>query len=187
MGRAEPWRTPAKGRRWPLAGSLRASVRSTQHAGLLLRLADVQHAFPAGPLAQVALGALILALALLETDQVEALAFGEGLDGADEAARHGGHQGRRGDRVAADVAEEVGGAAGGLQQRLVEIELEPVNALDLEGDMLGNGFGDVACYSHGAASRRWAPHRTVVLRALSLRRLYGGPGRRAEQRLESAP
>ena len=59
------------------------------------------------------------------------------------------------------------GVGGGLQQRLVEVELEPVDAFDLEGDMLGEGFGDVACYSHGAGSGRWAPHSTVMIRALS--------------------
>lgn len=156
-----------------------------QHARLLLHLADVQHALAAVPLPQ-GLGALVLALASLEADQVDVALAGEGLDGGHEAARHRGHQGRGGHRAAAHLAEEPGRPARGLQQRLVEIEVEPVDALDLQGDMLGDGFGDVGCRSHGAGSGRWAPHRTVMIRTLSPRRPYGGSGRRAEQRPEPA-
>ena len=157
-----------------------------QHAGLFLRLADVQHALAAGPVPEVRLGALVLALAFLEADQVDVAVPGEGLDRGHELASDGSHQGRRGHRVAADVAEEVGGTARSLQQRLIEIEVETVDALDLQADVVGEGFGDVACYSHGAGSGRWAPHRAVTLRTLSQSRPYGGPGRRAEQRLEPA-
>ena len=50
--------------------------------------------------------------------------------------------------------------ARGLQQRLVEVRVQAVDALDLERDLVLDGVGDVAFYSHGAGRGRWAPHRT---------------------------
>ena len=157
-----------------------------RHAGLLLALADVQHALAAVPLAQVLLGAVVLALALAEADQVDTLVAGEALDSLDEGARHGSHQRRGGHRLAAQAAEERGDAAGGLQLRLVDVAVDAVERLDLEGDVAVDGFGGVACYIHGAGCGRRAPHRTVMIRAPSPERPYGGHGRRAEQRAQPA-
>ena len=100
-----------------------------RHARLLLALADVQHALAAVPLAQVLLGAVVLA----EADQVDTLVAGEALDGGHEGARHGSHQRGGGHRLAAMAAEEDGDAAGGLQLRLAGVEVATIERLDLEG------------------------------------------------------
>ena len=66
-----------------------------QHARLLPSLADVEHALAAGPLAQVLLRAVVLALALAEADQVEAPLAGEALDRRHEVARQWEPSGQR--------------------------------------------------------------------------------------------
>lgn len=82
------------------------------------------------PAAQLVLGAVVLALALTESNQVDALVPDEALDGRHEGARRARHQRGGGHMLAAVAAEEDGDAAGGLQVRLVDVEAEAVERLD---------------------------------------------------------
>ena len=82
-------------RRAVAAGRIGLLLRA-QHARLLLRLADVQHALASRPCAQGALRPLVFARAPLERDQVALVATGEVLDGVGDVAcyRHGADCGR---------------------------------------------------------------------------------------------
>ena len=66
---------------------------------------------------------------------------GEILDRSDKGGAHRGHQRGRGKRVPAVVAEEADHAALILQAGHVQVEGHPVDALDLQGDMLGEDLG----------------------------------------------
>jgi hypothetical protein len=115
------------------------------HRGALLRLADEENALLRSKLGQVALGDIVLALVPLEGDEVDALTFRESLDGLDEFSRHRGHQRGRGEVEAAVVPEEPGHALLSLKDRDVQVAVHPVDALELQGDVLIENFGDAAC------------------------------------------
>jgi hypothetical protein len=93
---------------------------------------------------QALLGEVVFALVLGEVHQVKAVAVHEVADAVDECLGHRGHQRRGGEPVAAVEVEERGRAARVLQQRLVDVEVHPVDRLDLERDMPVQDIG------HGA-------------------------------------
>ena len=148
------------------AGERVVAAFGAHHPGALLRLADVEHAFPTGELAQIPLRALILALAALEADQVYALALRVAFPLVDQAPRHRRHQRRRRHRMATYLTEEVRHAARALQQRHVDVEIQPVDAFELQRRMLAQYLRGAACYLHTQDSGRWAPH-WATLRPLS--------------------
>ena len=155
------------------------------HAGLLLALADVKQTLAAVPEAQVVLGVVVVALALVEGDQVDALIAGVTFDGRHKGIRHESHHLGVVHLPIVTAAEDDGDAAGGLALRLVDDRVKAIDHLDIEGDFVGVGVGGVACYYSGAGCGRWAPRRTVMIRAMSPERPYGGDGRKAEQRAQS--
>ena len=132
-----------------------------QHPRLLLRLADVEDALAPGPLPQVLLRTVVLALAPPERHDVDAVAFGVALDRVDEPLRDRRHQHRRRHRGAPHLAEEIRGARRSLQHRHVDVQVQPVDALERQRRVLRQDLGDGSCYLHGSGSGRWAPHRPV--------------------------
>ena len=132
-----------------------------QHARLLLRLADAEHALAPGPVAQVLLRTVVFALAPTERHEVDAVAFGVALDRVDEPLRDRRHQHRRRHRGAPHLAEDVRCPRRPLQHRHVHVEVQPVDALEGQRRVLRQDLGDGSCYLHGSGSGRWAPHRPV--------------------------
>ena len=63
-------------------------------------------------------------------------ALGEGTDAIDEAVGDLLEQGGRDDRVPAVLVEEPPEVPGPLEQRHVPVEVEAVDAVDLEGDVV---------------------------------------------------
>lgn len=55
--------------------------------------------------------------------------------------------------MAAMTDEEVSDARRFLKDGNVEVEIEPIDALDLQRDMLAQHRGDRACYFHGGLQR----------------------------------
>ena len=143
------------------AGGRVVAALGAQHTRLLLRLADVEHALVPVPLAQVLLRAVVLALAPTERHDVDAVVVSETLDGIDETLRDRRHQHRRRHAAAPDRAEEIRRARRPLQHRHVDVQVQPVDALERQRRVLRQDLGDGSCYLHGSGSGRWAPHRPV--------------------------
>ena len=139
------------------AGGRVVAALGAQHTRLLLRLADVEHPLVPGPLAQVLLRAVVLALAPTERHDVDAVVVSETLDGVDETLRDRRHQHRRRHAAAPDRAEEIRRARRPLQHRHVDVEVQPVDALERQRRVLRQDLGDGSCYLHGSGSGRWAP------------------------------
>ena len=116
-------------------GTIRITTR------VLPGLAGIQHALAAGPGVEIRLGAVILALAALKGDQVDAALGEECLERADESPRHGVHQRGGWHGAAADVGEEIRGAAGSLVGGLVHIQVQAVDGLNLKCDVPSEGGG----------------------------------------------
>ena len=143
------------------AGGRVVAALGAQHARLLLRLADVEHALAPGTVAQVLLRTVVLALAPTERHDVDAVAFGVPVDRVDEPLRDRRHQHRRRHRGATHLAEEIRCPRRPLQHRHVDVEVQPVDALEGQRRVLRQDLGDGSCYLHGSDSGRWAPHRPV--------------------------
>ena len=132
-----------------VAGGGVVAAFGAYHLRLLLRLADVEDALAAGPVAEVLPGTVVLALAAAERHDLDPVAGGEALDGVDETPGHGSHQGRgRYDRTP-HLAEEVRRPRGPLEQGHVDVEVHPVDALQGQRRVLCQHLGDGTCYLHG--------------------------------------
>jgi hypothetical protein len=95
---------------------------------------------------------------------------GEGAGGLDEGVAHLLEEGGRGDGVAAVLGEEGHQLAGHLQRRHVPVEIQPIQALNLQRHMLAQQVVD---RRHGAfppvrrpfyrvwRQQRSGPHSTV--------------------------
>jgi len=83
------------------------ALLGAQHAGLLLRLADKQHAFLAVEPRAVLLRDIVLALMLLERDEIHLLGLDELLDRRDKPLAQGGHDMRGGHDRAELILDEV--------------------------------------------------------------------------------
>jgi hypothetical protein len=81
-------------------------------------------------------------LPLLEREQRHAVRVREGVNRRHERLADGVHQHRRGKRMAAVLPEERGHPARVLQLGHVRVEVQPINALDLQRDVLTQDFGD---------------------------------------------
>ena len=93
---------------------------------------------------QVVLGHIVLALALGEVDEVEAPVGHEAVDAHHEALGDRVHEGG-GDEGHPTVAlEEPDDPRRVHELGLVQIQVHPVDALDLQGDVVGEDIGD-AC------------------------------------------
>jgi hypothetical protein len=79
---------------------------------------------------------VLFALIGLEVDDRDPLALGEGTDAVDEAVGDLLEQGGRDDRVPAVLVQEPPEVSGPLEQRHVPVEVQAVDAVDLEGDVV---------------------------------------------------
>ena len=112
-----------------------------EDAGLLLGDPDEQDPVGVGAPGQVFAHHLVLALPLREVQQRHVVGCGEVVDVGDELFGHRCDQGGRGDREPAMAHQEPDDLAGALQLRHEDVEVHPVDALDLEPHMIGEHIG----------------------------------------------
>ncbi|WP_332460495.1 hypothetical protein [Thiocapsa bogorovii] len=100
----------------------------------LLGLADVQDTLRLSEVAEPLAGHVVFALYLGEGHDLHALALRKPIDRLDEGAADRGHQHRGGDLGTAMDLEEVGDPAAGLQPRLIQVEIQPIDSFELQRD-----------------------------------------------------
>jgi hypothetical protein len=135
----------------PRIGSSRlctAPLLRPHHSRLLLGLADIEDAFRSLEASQVLLRDVVLALPLLEAHQIDALAVDERLDVANERLGHRRHRRRRGKSLAPMLAQEPHDAPYRLQQRHVDVEVHPVDPLELQNHVITQDVRHRSCYRH---------------------------------------
>ena len=93
---------------------------------------------------EVLVGDVVLALALLEPDQVDPLVLAEALDVLDEALGERVHEGRGGEGVAQVAPEEADDTHLVLEFWHVHVEVHPIDGLDLEGHVVAQHVGHTA-------------------------------------------
>lgn len=94
------------------------------------------------------MGDVVLALALGEVDQVQALVIDEPVDPRDERVGHRVHQGGGGKRHPPVALEEPDHTAGVHQLGLVEVQVHAVDAVELEHDVVIEHVGHSGGYGH---------------------------------------
>ena len=112
--------------------------------GLLLRPPDKQHPLGAGEAGQVLMGDVVFALPRGKVHQRHALLLDELVDRGHKRLGDGVHQHRGDNRVAPVTLEEPDHAELVLQLGLVEVEVHPVDALDLKRHVLGEDLAGAA-------------------------------------------
>src|ERR1700730_622080 len=135
----------------PRIGSACVSATATLRAHdprLLLGLADIEHALTLGEPSQVFLRDVVLALSLLEANQINALVVDELIDVANERFRHRCHRRRRRKTLAAMNPQVAHHGSHRLQMRDVDIQIHPVDRLDLQLHMLTQDFRHRSRYVH---------------------------------------
>jgi hypothetical protein len=108
---------------------------------LLLCFAEHHHAFRFFEPGQMLGHDVVLALSFAELHHRYVLLFGKPLHAGHKALRHRLHQRRRGEGMAAMTAEELYHPALILQGRNIHVQIHPVDALQLERDVLIQDFG----------------------------------------------
>ena len=124
-----------------LPGRRVAALLGAEHPRLLLGAADEQHPVRAGEAGQVPVRDGVLVLALAEGQQVQSPGRDEVMDVRHERLGDRRHQHRRRVLVPAVADEERRDPAAVLQLRLVDVEVHPVDRLDLENHVLGQDIG----------------------------------------------
>ena len=126
-----------------------AFADGARHSGFLLGDADKDHALVRLESAQSVLQDIVFAQAFLKANDPGCLALGKVEHLATKPLGHGHRFLGRG-KPMAHVAAEIGRhsfRAG--QLRYIEVEIHPVDALQLQGDMFTLEFRDVFWQSHG--------------------------------------
>ena len=131
-----------------LAGHRVAPLLGAIGGRLLLRLADEEHPLVALEIGQVGLGDVVLALTLLEGDQVDTVLGDEVLDVGHEASGHRVHECRRSERRSPVALEESHHAGLVLELGHVEVQVHAIDALDLQGHVIVEHFGHRTGYGH---------------------------------------
>lgn len=103
-------------------------------------------------LGEVGLHHVSLAIALLEAHHRDVFGLGEVVDGFAEGGADLVEQRRGGDLVAAVLAEESDHLPADLEVGDVGVQVHPVQALDVEGDVAVQEIVDVRDTSHRATS-----------------------------------
>ena len=127
----------------PTAAPLRA-----HDPRLLLGLADIEHPLTPGKLPHVLLRDVVFALPLLEGNQINALVVDESIDVANERFRHRRHRRRRGKTLAPMNPQVAHHGSNRLQMRDVDIQVHPVDRLDLQHHMVTQDFRRRSRYAH---------------------------------------
>ena len=128
---------------------------------------------------------IILALAPTERHDVDAVAFGVALDRSDEPLRHRRHQGRRRHAAAPNRTEEVRRPGRPLQHRHVDVEVQPVDALEGQRRVFRQDLGDGPCYLHGSGSVDGLPTGQSTATIAIARPMNAASRPQREQRPES--
>jgi hypothetical protein len=118
------------------------------HADLLLGDADKEDAFLLFEVAQFLLEDVVLALALLEADQLQALTLDERIDGLDESLSHGDRL-FSGGKAVPQISTAKGrdaGLAGELRD--VGVQIHPVDAFEFHDDVIFLEFSQAVGYFH---------------------------------------
>src|SRR5579871_2154041 len=152
------------------------ALLGAQDGGLLLSLADEADAFAALEACPILQGNLLLALPRGEGNERDLVPLGETLHAGDERLGQGIHKGRRSEGVTTMGAEEGSDLTFALEPGLVDVEVHAVDALDLQGNMLAQDFGNGAWYTHGWLRSSWSfgthqPLRGFIGDASSIPRL----------------
>src|SRR5205823_7284506 len=92
-----------------------------------------------------------------EGEQRHALRAREALQRGHERRGGGRHQRRGGERGAPVDTEEVGHPRRGLQLRDIHVQIHPVDALDIQRDLLLQNCGNRLCYAHSCLWLLGAP------------------------------
>ena len=138
---------------------------------LLLRLADEQHPLGLREPLEMLRRDVVLAFALPEQHHRNRLSFPEGLHLGHEALTDGIHQRTRCKGISTMVPKETRHAPFALQLRNVDVEVHPIDALDLQGHMLSKDFRDAMWYAHiGSGSTPIPRDRSPPRRPISLAR-----------------
>ena len=119
-----------------MAGGV-ATFLGPEQVRLLLRPADEHHSLRGDEAGQLLGHHIVLALTLDEVDPRNGVRLRERVDLLDEAVGDLAQRSGRGDRqpqLMVHIADQPGGV---LQPRHIHVAIHPVDALDLEGDMLG--------------------------------------------------
>jgi len=114
-----------------------APLAGTPHPGLLLGDSDEQDPLIAVELGKVLQRHVVLALARLEADPVDACFVGEAVHRGDKRFRDRLHQRPRRERLATVVLEEADHPKFPLQLRYVQVQVHPIDGLNLQGDVRG--------------------------------------------------
>jgi hypothetical protein len=136
-----------------------APTLGAHHPRLLLRLADVQHAFSVLEILQVLLRHVVLALPLLEVHHVHALLLGEAIHRRHERLGHRRHRRGRGKALSVVRMQIPHHPAHALQLRHVHIQVHPVDGLRLQRDVIAQHFCHRLWYVH---HRLRSPLRILV-------------------------
>jgi len=147
------------------AGAAAAAALGPHDPRLFLGLADIDHAFAFAEIPQVLLRNIVLALAFLERDKVNALGIDEFLDVADERLGHRRHCSRRRKALAVMNPQVAHHGPHSLQVRHVDVEIHPVDRLKLQHDMITQHIGYRPCYAHGGLRSSTGPRTHRALRA----------------------
>src|SRR5215467_7378248 len=130
------------------ARALTAATLGAHDASLFLRLANIQHAFVLLELSHVLLGDVVLALALLKENEINAFTGHELLNVVNKRLGHRRH-GRRGGKPLTLMNPQVPQhASHRLQGRHVDVEIHPVDRLVLKHHMISQYVRDRSCYRH---------------------------------------
>ena len=135
------------------ASALTAAALGAHDTRFLLRLADVQHAFALFERPQVLLRDFVLALVLLESNEIDAFSRNEFLDVADEGRRHRRHCRRRREPLAMVNPQISHYGSHRLQVGHVDVEVHPVDRLVLKHHMIMQYVRHGSCYRHCSSGR----------------------------------
>ena len=97
---------------------------------------------------QILLRNIVLVLPLLESHQIDALAPNKFLDVANERFCHRRHRRRRGKPLPPVTAQVTHHGAHRLQMRNVDVEVHPVDPLDLQHHVIAQDIRHRSCHTH---------------------------------------
>src|SRR6516162_1467135 len=172
------------------ARALTSATLGPHDARLFLRLADIQHALVLLELPQVLLGDIVLALALLEGNEIKTFAGDELFNVVNECLGHRRH-GRCGGKALAPVNLQVSQhAAYRLQGRHIDVEIHPVDRLVLKHHMITYYVRHGSCYRHRGLRSSTGPrtHRasSSYIQGMSLEARPESTGERPQSPISSA-
>src|SRR5262245_14086116 len=145
------------------AGTRAAPTLRAHNPRFLLCLADVQHTFGLPELAQIPLGNVVLARALLESNEIDAFGSDELLDIANKGPGHRRHRRRRCKPLAMVNPQIPHRGSHRLQVGHINVEIHAVDRLVLKNHMITQHIRHGSCYPHRGLRSSTGPrtHRAL--------------------------